>query len=108
MVGLRAMVLGRLGRKLPHQRACALSCPNTRCSDVVYAATNGRGQVAGTDLAGGPDPIGPARSGVTSLVTNFVEFFECELRRTPLWRSSQNLPSTRLGELTPEVLPRRL
>jgi hypothetical protein len=26
----------------------------TRCSYVVYAATNGRGLVAGTDLAGGP------------------------------------------------------
>src|SRR5215213_9622330 len=29
MVGLQAMVLGRLGRKpSPHPRACALSCPS--------------------------------------------------------------------------------
>src|SRR5215217_865937 len=40
-------------------------CPNTRCSDVVYAATNGRGLVVGTDLAGGPGPIGPARCGLS-------------------------------------------
>jgi hypothetical protein len=35
MVGLRAKVLGRLGRKpSPHPRACALSCPSL----VVYRA----------------------------------------------------------------------
>ena len=33
MVGLRAMVLGRLGRKpSPHPRACALSCPSLAIS----------------------------------------------------------------------------
>jgi hypothetical protein len=43
---------------LPRPDALSLARPNTRCSDVVCADTNVRGRVAGTDLAGGPGPIG--------------------------------------------------
>src|SRR5215217_2127873 len=49
-------------------------CPNTRCSDVVYAATNGRGLVAGTDLAGGPGPIGVGRCSLSRWSPGYMNY----------------------------------
>ena len=67
MVGLQAMVLGRLGRKpFPHPRACALSCPSpfagrgsTGLRSFRYHAL--RGNPSGEEVR--DDPHSDNRSG---------------------------------------------
>src|SRR5215212_8729837 len=73
MVGLQAMVLGRLGRtSSPHPRACALSCPSPtirgpgslghgHLTRPAVLAHNSRRY--GHSPSGSPGPIGAARYG---------------------------------------------
>ena len=97
MVGLRAMVLGRLGRKpSPHPRACALSCPSPAIRGPGSLGHLTRPALSGRDprlytFLNGPRPF---------FLPLFTGVYGRALLRTPSTRSSQKLALLlRLGSL---------
>src|SRR5215212_1701266 len=117
MVGLQAMVLGRLGRKpSPHPRACALSCPSPFTGRGILRGSGlYNGCIVGRVVVGHPPttrpslcPLQPLRrivdgatmttpGGTGTTLRNTLSHAPCSAHRLLSWgRSSHDAPGLRL------------